>query len=289
MRSEQEMLELIIDIARRDERIRAVVMNGSRANPNAPRDVFQDFDIVYLVTDVVPFKKNLGWIKHFGELMILQIPEDMQDPPPSDDGGFSYLMQFADGNRIDLGIYPLADPGKCLNESLIRILLDKDGVIRTLPPASEADYLPKTPTEKEFADCCNEFWWVCPYVAKGLWRREILYARYMFDQSLRAELMKMLNWYIGIKTNFSQNPGKYGKYFQRHLEAELWEMLLSTYTDASYENTWDALFRMGDMFRAVALYVANHFDFVYPHNEDRNVTEHLLHVRILPEDATQLY
>src|SRR5687767_507179 len=35
MRGEKEMLELILDTASRDERIRAVILNGSRANPNA--------------------------------------------------------------------------------------------------------------------------------------------------------------------------------------------------------------------------------------------------------------
>ena len=27
-------------------------MNGSRANPNAPRDIFQDYDIVYVVEEL---------------------------------------------------------------------------------------------------------------------------------------------------------------------------------------------------------------------------------------------
>ena len=45
MRSEQEMRDLIINTAREDERVRAVIMNGSRTNPNAPVDIFQDFDI----------------------------------------------------------------------------------------------------------------------------------------------------------------------------------------------------------------------------------------------------
>ena len=107
MRSEQEMLELIIATATDDERIRAVIMNGSRTNPNAPRDPFQDFDVVYLVVDDAPFRHNHEWIKRFGEIMIMQMPEDMQDPPPDNDGGFAYLMQFTDGNRIDLGIYPI--------------------------------------------------------------------------------------------------------------------------------------------------------------------------------------
>ena len=51
MRSEQEMFDLILNTAREDKRIRAVYMNGSRTNPNAPKDIFQDYDIVYVVRD----------------------------------------------------------------------------------------------------------------------------------------------------------------------------------------------------------------------------------------------
>ena len=36
MRSEQEMFDLILSFAKEEERVRAVVLNGSRANPNAP-------------------------------------------------------------------------------------------------------------------------------------------------------------------------------------------------------------------------------------------------------------
>ncbi|MCI0477362.1 MAG: aminoglycoside 6-adenylyltransferase, partial [Anaerolineales bacterium] len=96
------MYELILDTARNDARIRAIILNGSRANPTAPRDFFQDYDIVYVVTDVASFKQNPDWIDHFGERMILQLPDEMSDPPPNDDDSFCYLMQFADGNRIDL-------------------------------------------------------------------------------------------------------------------------------------------------------------------------------------------
>ena len=289
MRSEQEMLELILDTARCDERIRAVIMNGSRANPNAPRDVFQDFDIVYLVTDLAPFRNNYEWIKRFGEIMIMQVPEDMQDPPPSNDGGFAYLMQFTDGNRIDLGIYPLKKLNEIVKDSLSLLLLDKDGIIEPFAPASESDYLPKPPTAKEFFDCCNEFWWDCPYVAKGLWREEIIDARYMLDQVVREPLMKMLRWHIGVKTRFSRNPGKFGKYFKEYLEPELWMLLQETYADAGYDNTWEALFAMCNLFRRTALPISEHFGFGYPHDDDRRVSAHLEHVRSLPKNAKEIY
>ena len=289
MRSEQEMLELIIDTAQADERIRAVIMNGSRANPNVPRDRFQDFDIVYLVSDVTPFKNNFEWIKRFGEIMIMQLPEDVQDPPARNNGSCVYLMQFTDGNRIDLGIYPVARLDDLGRDSLSVLLLDKDGLIEPFGPASENDYLPKPPTAKAFSDCTNEFWWLCPYVAKGLWREEIIYAKHMLDVFAREQLMNMLRWHIGVKTRFSRNPGKLGKYFQLYLEPELWNMLERTYADASYDNTWEALFTMCNLFRRLALPLAEQFGLDYPHGDDRRVSAHLEHVRYLPRDAQEIY
>ena len=289
MRTEQEILELIVGTAKCDERIRAVIMNGSRANPNAPRDMFQDFDVVYIVTDVTPYKNNHEWIKRFGDIMIMQMPEDMQDPPPGNEGGFGYLMQFTDGNRMDLGIYPLANLNELGKDSLSLLLLDKDGIIGPLAPASESDCLPKPPTAKAFSDCCNEFWWVCPYVAKGLWREEILYAKHMLDQVVRVQLMKMLTWHIGVQTQFSRNPGKLGKYFQQYLEPELWDLLQKTYADANYDHTWEALFTMCNLFRGVAHPIAEHFGFDYPHGDDQRVSAHLEHVRFLPKNTEEMY
>ena len=94
MRSEQEMLDLILNTARNDDRIRAVILNGSRAIPGSPGDIFQDFDIIYLVSDVCSFRKDPDWIRCFGELMILQMPDDMGDTPVKEDDPFAYLMQF---------------------------------------------------------------------------------------------------------------------------------------------------------------------------------------------------
>lgn len=288
MRSEKEMLDLILTTARSDERIRAVIMNGSRVNPNTPRDILQDFDIIYVVTEVASFRKDEDWIKHFGDLMILQMPEDMRDPPPGEGEAYSYLMQFMDGNRIDLWIVPLTNVNELEADSLSLLLLDKDGIIKPFPPPSEASYLPQPPTARAYFYCCNEFWWVCPYVAKGLWRREIIYAKSMLDQFVREELIKMLTWHIGVQTGFSHNPGKFGKYFQQYLAPNLWDMLLNTYADASFERTWEALFVMGELFRLAAVGVGEHFGFSYPHGDDQRVSAYLRYLRELPENAQDM-
>jgi len=289
VRSEQKILELILNTAKNDDRIRAVIMNGSRANPNAPQDLFQDFDILYLVTEVGPFTTDPKWIDRFGELMILQMPEAMQDPPPENDGRFTYLMQFIDGNRIDLSLLAIAQFNPLKNDSLSVLLLDKDGLFQPFPPSSDRDYLPSPPTAQAFSDCCNEFWWLCPSVAKGLWREEILYAKHIFEQFIRDQLMKMLTWYVGMKTQFSRNLGKFGKYLKQYLEPDLWDMLEKTYSEADYAATWEALYTMCNLFRITATHIAEHFGFEYSDGDDEKVSAYLQHVRVLPKNAKEIY
>jgi aminoglycoside 6-adenylyltransferase len=289
MRSESEMLDLILDTAKRDERVRAVIMNGSKINPNAPKDFFQDYDVVYIVTEKDSFLADPGWIKVFGELMILQLPDEMSDPPPEGTDYYAYLMQFADGIRIDLSLYPVSKLDKLEHDSLTLTLLDKDGILPNFPPPNDSTYIPNPPTARAFFDCTNEFWWVSLYVAKGLWRQEIVYAKHMLDLYVREELMKMLNWYVGMKTDFQKSPGKLGKYLEKYLEPELWELLMHTYSDADYEHTWQALITMGELFRRVAIPVAQHFSFDYLYSEDERVSAHLRHVHELPRDAREMY
>jgi aminoglycoside 6-adenylyltransferase len=289
MRTETEMLDLILNVARNDEDIRAVILNGSRANPRAKKDPFQDFDIVYLVREVEPYRQNMAFISQFGEMMILQTPEDMVEPPAENDGHYAYLMQFLDGNRIDLSFYSLDHINSCIDDSLTVVLLDKDHRIPELPPSSDRDYLPNPPTAKLFDDCCNEFWWVSTYVAKGLWRDELTYSKHMLDVYVREQLMKMLVWYFGVQTDFQKSPGKLGKYFKECLEPEIWTQLESTYADSQPEHIWDSLFAMGTLFRQTAQLVAQHSGFRYPEQDDRNVTQYLHHIRSLPQNVETIY
>jgi len=280
MRSESEMIQLILEYARQHDEVRAVVMNGSRANPNVCPDPFQDYDIIYFVRQVEPFRNNPAIPAYFGEIMILQMPEHMGDPTTKDEHE-CYLMQFMDGNRIDLSFYSLKELPRKLEDSLTIVLLDKDGLLSEVPPPSEKSYLPQRPTAKAFDDCCNEFWWLNPYVAKGLWRDELTYAHDMLDAYLREQLMKMLTWYCGMNCDFQQSVGKLGKRLKDHLSAEQWALLESTYANAQPDQTWEALFVMGELFRQVAHPVADTFGFHYPDEEDRKVSDYIRRIRAM--------
>lgn len=288
MRNEKQMLDLILRMAQDDERIRAVILNGSRINPNVPRDIFQDYDIVFVVSSIDEFVRERNWVGHFGELIIMQTPDD-NVLFPSDNASFAFLMLFQDGNRMDLTLYPTDKLDNFKPESLSKLLLDKDNILGSLPTPNNKDYMTVPPTAKQYADCCNEFWWVSTYIAKGLWRRELPYVKSMYDQPVRDMLTLMLKWYIGIQTDFSADSGKCGKYFEKHLPPRHWNAYVKTYSDGEYENIWRALFVMCDLFREIAMEVGQHFGYGYPSDDDKRVTNYLRHVRDLPQDAEGIF
>ncbi|MCD7966696.1 MAG: aminoglycoside 6-adenylyltransferase, partial [Clostridiaceae bacterium] len=97
MRTEQEMFSMILDAAKADGRIRAVYMNGSRVNPEAKHDIFQDYDIAYVVTETESFREDRTWIDRFGERLYMQYPEENSEYPSDVANCYGWLIQFADG------------------------------------------------------------------------------------------------------------------------------------------------------------------------------------------------
>ena len=286
MRSEQEIMTLILDTARADERIRAVGMNGSRTNPDAPRDIFQDYDVVYFVTDMQSFLADHSWVDRFGKRLIMQMPEGMSLFPPELGGRFTYLMQFEDGNRIDLMLAPVGDIEKYAQEdSLTKILLDKDGRFPPLPPPSDRDYHVKRPDEACYQDCCCEFLWTACYVAKGLWRDELLYAAYHLDRCVREMLLLMLSWQVGTQTGFSVSTGKCGKYLKRYLPAETMDRLMRTYRCGSEAEAWAALYLCMELFRESGSRTAEALGCHFPAEQWERIMKYLRMVEKLPRDA----
>lgn len=277
MRTDEEMMDLILSFARDRDDVRAVVMTGSRANPAAGCDQLQDYDITYVVEDLAPYRRNAQIPHYFGEIMILQNPDDMGDTV-ADRPSYAYLMQFMDGNRIDLTFRPVSDVGPIFADSLSLVLLDKDARFK-LPPPSLRSYLPTRPTAKQFADCCNEFWWLNPYVAKGLYRDQIPYAKTMLDEFLRRQLLRMLTWYVGLKSKFQATVGLAGKYLKSHLPDDLWDLLERTYSDARPNHIWEALFAMDELFRITARAIASAFGFAYLEREDAAVSSFIRQIR----------
>lgn len=275
------MFDLILSIAKVDERIRAVYMNGSRANPNLKKDRYQDYDIVYVVNETASFLEDKNWISVFGDIAIMQEP-DSNDLGWGQNADYSrsygWLMLFKDGNRIDLHIkIKEAMYEEYTSDSLTVPLLDKDNILPPIPPASDKGYWIQKPTKLKYVGCCNEFWWCLNNVAKGIVRDQLPYAMRMYNEIVHVELDKMLEWYVGIKTEFSISVGMWGKYFKEFLPTEVYELYTKTYSN--YENLWTAVFAGCELFHTVAPVVGKHFGYAYNQSDENSMMEYLIKMR----------
>ncbi|MEI3614457.1 aminoglycoside 6-adenylyltransferase [Pseudogracilibacillus sp. SO30301A] len=249
------------------------MLEGSRTNINIPRDSFQDYDISYFVTDMNSFKEDDQWLDIWGKRLMMQKPEDMELFPPELGNWFSYLMLFEDGNRIDLTLIPINEMDDYFSNSdgLVEVLLDKDSLIKHDIIPSDRKYWIKRPTAREFDDCCNEFWWVSTYVVKGLARNEILFSIDHLNEIVRPNLLRMMSWKIGLKKGFNFSVGKNYKFINHYLPKDDWGKLLSTYSESTYSNMWQALFTCHGLFRKYSKAVAEDLGYKYP-GYDESIT-----------------
>ena len=290
MRSEKEMYELILNTAQKDARIQAVYMNGSRTNKNALKDIFQDYDIVYVVDETLSFIEDKIWIKNFGEILYMQYPDEFPNCKSDKANCYGWLMQFTDGNRLDLHVVtPEYAKKDVLADKLCQILLDKNNILPPIPTATDEDRHIKKPTEAEYLAVCNEFWWCTNNLAKGLWRKEIPYVQDMTNFCVQKQLEKMLGFKIGLLTNFSVSIGNSGKYMYRWLTETEWQTYLATYFGSNPEEAFKAIMTMCDLFEETALFVGSKLGYTYNLKEAKAARDFLEHVYNLPSDATEIY
>ncbi|MDO9086248.1 MAG: aminoglycoside 6-adenylyltransferase [Anaerolineaceae bacterium] len=281
MRNEEQVLKQILDFAQSDENIRAVIMNGSRVNPNIHHDIFSDYDIICFVHDLEKYVRDKSWIPYFGEWVIMQFNRHDEQP----ENQYVYLMQFADGVRIDLSFARMNMIEPSLEDSLTVVLLDKDQSIPASPDPNESSYITKKPNQAEYDLVVNEFWWVSTYVAKAIWRNEPVTAKYLFEVIVRDCLNRMVAWYIAMQHDWQINVGKMGKKFGSLLPTEVWQELLLTYPGIEEDAIWQALFRAGNLMRKLGVAVAENLEYTYHDQEDERVIKYLYQVMNLPKDA----
>ena len=262
MRTETEMLDLILQIAKKLQ-VDAVALSGSRTEDQAPKDEFQDYDIVYIVENLDELISDLSWIDQFGTCNIEQhnILGNRR----------LYLMLFEDGNRIDLTLCPKVHIKEWVeSEADFTVLEDTKGLFA--PYSSNPQrYWTSPATEKDFKKACNEFWWVSAYVVKGICRNQVIYATDHLYNICQQELLKILAWQVASDRGVV-DIGKNYKYLFNYLPAEKEKEFSALLDFSSLDKITQSLLATMEFFHQEAQYLANKMGFEY----DREVAEKMI-------------
>ncbi|NIQ78466.1 MAG: hypothetical protein GTN93_10310 [Anaerolineae bacterium] len=289
--SDKGVIDTLIQWAEHQPAVRAMLLTSSRAIPNAPADVFSDYDVILAVRDVQPFYEDRAWLEAFGPVLLVY--RDPLEPyygfPKS-----AYVTQYENGLKIDFTLWPVeilqriaADPQLPDEfDAGYRVLLDKDHLTDGLKPPTYRAYIPTPPTETEYRDAVEGLFQEATYVAKYLWRDDLMAAKHFLDHSMKQEHLRlMLEWRLEIDHHWSVKPGLYGQWLKKWLSPDLWAELESTYIGAGLEENWDAMFRTIALFRKVAIEVGDRLGYAYPHELDRRAVAYLQKVKNLDRKA----
>src|SRR5712692_72051 len=163
--------------------VRAMVLTSSRANDRAPVDLLSDYDVILAVSEMRPFAHEESWLQDYGKVLVL----------------------FRDQGQV-YGLRTLARLVGQLDVGYL-VLVDKDHLTQGLTPPTYTAHIPARPRNKEFQSLVEEFWWETTYVAKNLWRDELLPAKSALDFSLKLQgLRRVLEWRIELDHHWSWKP-----------------------------------------------------------------------------------
>jgi aminoglycoside 6-adenylyltransferase len=282
--SDAAVLDRLTRWAKQHAFVRALVLESSRANEQATLDAFSDYDVLLVVSDVRPFVDDDTWLGDFGPPLVTFRDTKQVEGFET----YARLVLYAAHTKIDYLIWPVSLVQQVVERKALpdvldwgyRVLLDKDGLTTGLAAPTRTAYIPPRPTEREYYALVEEFWWETIYVAKNLWRDEVLHAKYNLDVVMRHELLlQMLEWRVEVDREWTWKPGIVGRGLKELLTPETWSELEATWVGAGVEVNWEALFAMTALFRRVALEVGSALGYTYPRELDQRVSAYLQAVR----------
>ena len=253
MRTDQEMLELILGTAKKLQ-VDAVALSASRTDTKAPKDEFQDYDVVYVVYDIDNLTSDLAWLDQFGKRIIEQ--------EVTLGHRRLYLMLFEDGNHIDLTLCTKDHINEWVDsEAGFTVLVDEKGLFESYFPSPER-FWTSPASETDFEKTCNEFWWVSAYVVKGICRKQIIYASDHLYGICQQELLKVLAWQVASDRG-AVDIGKNYKYLFNYLLSEKEKEFSALLDFSSIEKITQSLFATMQLFHQEAQYLAQKMGFKY--------------------------
>lgn len=262
MRAETEMLDILIKAAK-TLKVKAIAISGSRTNPKALKDEFQDYDVVYVVDDLDNLTRDLSWLDQFGKRIIEQ--------HVLLDHRLLYLMLFEDGNRIDLTLCPKEHIQEWVDsEAGFTILEDTENLFEAYFPNLERHWTSPA-SAIEFEKVCNEFWWVSAYVIKGICRKQVIYAADHLYGICQQELLKILAWQVSSDRG-KVDIGKNYKYLFNYLPVEKEKEFSALLDFSSVEKLTQSMFATMQHFHREAQILAQKMGFDY----DKEVAEKMI-------------
>lgn len=262
MRTEGEIFHHVQEYVKQDDRVRMLLLNGSRVNSKVLTDKFSDYDFMLLVDNPIEFWQNKRWVQVFGEVIISRSCNWSQQ----DRERYFFLTIYKDYVRIDIQIFNITQLNYCIKKSsLTKVIIDKDNLAPELDPPSDKSHYVKQPTNEEFQEVITDFFGFTTCVVKSLHRKELPQVRYYFDYLIHQNcIIKLLSWYVGVMNDWNVNVGSNGRWLEEYLPLDLWKRYTVIFAGKEYDGIWMSLWVAIELVEEIGELLSNRMDYIYP-------------------------
>ncbi|RWU09921.1 AadS family aminoglycoside 6-adenylyltransferase [Pedobacter chitinilyticus] len=284
MEKRGQKLQDIINWAKKNEEVRALLLTSSLVNPLAPVDEFSDLDIEVIFEDNASYVHNSLWLNLFGTpIAVLE-----EDDACFEGKHAMKMVLYEDHVKVDFKLFSkIQFVAETQLEQLpedwdigYQVLLDKDDITSFLKKPSYQVSIIKKPVIEEFQRILNDFWWDTTYVAKCLARGDLFYAKFMSEDNIRtAYLVPLIEWYIASQHQWNITTNKHGRLFKKYLSDKEWQMVEATFSGSDVDENWKALFAMADLVNKMGTLLSEKLETSYPIELELKIRTYLRQVR----------
>ncbi|MCY4538518.1 MAG: aminoglycoside 6-adenylyltransferase [Chloroflexi bacterium] len=254
-----KMLTKVLDWARQEAEIRALVVTGSLARGDGSVDPWSDLDAQIITEDYDSYIADDSWLDGLGEVWI-RFPLSLDLP--------YRLVWFAGGVKVDFqflrvdAIHAMTCSG-ALSDEYLRgyvVALDKDGLLRDLPPSPQIFPRPDPPSAEQVEAVINEFYFEAIHVAQFIRRREFWVVKFR-DWTMKCDLLQMLEWHARATSAKPVNTWLLGKRIREWTSEETYAAIEEIWSGWDAAALWQSLLRQIELFGSISRQLEGALDY----------------------------
>jgi aminoglycoside 6-adenylyltransferase len=271
----EKLIERFVTWAEKETNISSAVVIGSRARTDHPADQWADLDVIVVTRDPARLLSRTDWLAVIGKTVLTFI-EDTSNGDEKE-----RRVMFDTGLDVDFSVIPYAKIEMMLQPEVfaqvveqmsnvfgrgVRVLLDKEGQVERLGKLISQDKVPppQLPSETNFLQVLNDFWYHTVWTARHLRRGELWWGGSGLNGRLRDLLFIMMEWQARASKGPNHDIWFRGRFLEEWADPRAVQALGGVLSHYDAEDTWQALLAMMELFRWLAMEVAERWGFAYP-------------------------
>jgi aminoglycoside 6-adenylyltransferase len=291
-----QLEERFVAWARTRSDIRAAFVVGSRAREDHPADRWADLDIMMVATGPERYLSTTDWLGELASVWLTTLGQTVA-------GGPERFVLFEGGRAVDFVTIPTGRIKQMVRLLLIlrrfpklqrlmprgarqeltiaadlfgrgfRVLLDKDGLAARLPLLRSHTSRPGAPTQAEFLDVIDKFWFFADRITRKLRRGELYVAATYHHDVVHGSLLPMIEWHSKATHGWDYDTWNGGHFLEEWADPRVVEGLRHMVAHRDAEDMGRALLATIDVFRWLAAETSERLGYPYPLSTDEQVSE----------------